>query len=332
MQNRGMFPYRRQGPKKRKGNPPRRGRGPARPLPNSARELIPILQPTTKALAQVLAGRSGDSGQLAHAQTVLAHAERLVADRQANRLNPAEREELLEQIARLKLTIADAESEAESEADDDEVQRPAPAAVGRDRLREMALALGSPRPVQAPPQPAPSAELLTADLPTEPEPAGERASTEPPSDGEQTLPSKSEQNHRAGRLQLSGSAGEAATTAVTLRGPIRRRGGRPPTRLKAVPASDRESGPASRPDPGPADTTAAPVAPADPSAEQPGAGNGHPSGGHPSSGHASGETAGQPPAATPAPAERHSRERARRKGIPEGWVIDDDGFVVPGPA
>lgn len=317
MQNRGMFPYRRQGPKKRKGNPPRRGRGPTRPLPNSARELIPILQPTTKALAQVLAGRSGDSGQLAHAQTVLAHAERLVADRQANRLNPAEREELLEQIARLKLTIADAESEAENEAEEDEVQRPAPIAVGRDRLREMALALGSPRPAQAPPE-APSASPAAAHSLVEAEPAGDDALPEPAVDGDEALPSKSEQNHRAGRLQLSGSAGEAAATAVTLRGPIRRRGGRPPTRLKPVNVSDDEPAPASRPEP--AADAAAPVAPAGPPADQPGAGNGHPSA----------ETTSAPAAAGSEPT--NGPERLRRKGIPEGWVIDDDGFVVPGPA
>ena len=317
MQNRGMFPYRRQGPKKRKGNPPRRGRGPARPLPNSAREMIPLLQPTTKALAQVLAGRSGDSGQLAHARTVLAHAERLVADRQANRLNPAEREELLEQIARLKLTIADAESEAEIEADEEEVVRPAPVVVGRDRLRQMALALGSPRPVEERPE-TPSAPPSAAGNPPDPEPPRELDRKEPPADGESAPAPKSEQNYRAGRLQLSTPAGEAAATEVTLRGPVRRRGTRPPTRLKPVVASEDEPAPAFKPATQEAD--AAPRAAEHPPADQPGAGNGH---------------RAEPPAAAPVPAtaERGSdEERARRKGIPDGWVIDDEGFVVPGPA
>lgn len=324
MQNRGMFPYRRQGPKKRKGgggggNPPRRGRGPMRPLPNSARELIPFLQPTTKALAQVLAGRSGDSGQLAYAQTVLAHAERLVADRQANRLNPAEREELFEQIARLKLTITDAEAEAEIEAESEEVRREPIPAVGRDRLREMALALGSPRPVEIPPPAAPTSEA---------EPAlgagheDEEAAAERPADDEAAPAPKSEQNQRAGRLQLSASGGEAAATAVTLRGPVRRRGtsGRPPARLKPAPASDDEPAPT----PAPAGTRdAAPSAGVEHSTEPLGPSattNGHDSGGE-ATRTSSAET---PPAG-------EERVRRTRKGIPDGWVVDDEGFVVPGP-
>ena len=76
MQNRSMFPFRRHGAKKRSKGPGRKSRGPQRPLPNSARDLLPMLQPATKALAQVLAGRAGASGQLNHARNLLAHAER----------------------------------------------------------------------------------------------------------------------------------------------------------------------------------------------------------------------------------------------------------------
>ena len=90
MQNRSMFPYRRHGPKKRTkgGGPMRKARGPQKGLPNSARDLLPLLQPATKALAQMLAGRTQISGQLEQARAMLSQAERLIADRVHNRLNP----------------------------------------------------------------------------------------------------------------------------------------------------------------------------------------------------------------------------------------------------
>lgn len=145
MQNRNMFLYRRQGPKKRaKPGPPRKNRGSQKGLPNSARDLLPLIQPATKALAQMLAGRTKASGQLGHARAVLAQTERLVSDRAHNRLNPAEREEFFEQVARLKLTLADADSEAEVRAMEDEAPAPAPLPVNRERLKEMAMALTKP--------------------------------------------------------------------------------------------------------------------------------------------------------------------------------------------
>ncbi|MGH6912314.1 MAG: hypothetical protein ACREH3_01235, partial [Geminicoccales bacterium] len=120
-------------------------RGPHKGLPNSARDLLPLLQPATKALAHMLAGRAGASGQATHARTLLAQAERLIAERVHNRLNPAEREEFFEQLARLKLTLADAEAEAEIRAaEEQEPPRPAAPPVARERLKEMALALTSP--------------------------------------------------------------------------------------------------------------------------------------------------------------------------------------------
>ena len=92
MQNRSIFPYRRHGPKKRvKHGPNRNARGPQKGLPNSARDLLQMLQPATKALAKVLAGRAGVSGQLGHARTMLAQAERMIVERAHNRLTPAER-------------------------------------------------------------------------------------------------------------------------------------------------------------------------------------------------------------------------------------------------
>lgn len=142
MQNRNMFLYRRQGPKKRpKSGTPRKGRNPQKGLPNSARELLPIIQPATKALAQMLAGRTAASGQLGHARAVLAHTERLVAERAHNRLNPAEREEFFEQVARLKLTLSDAESEAEFQAAEEQAPASVPVPVDRERLKAMALSL-----------------------------------------------------------------------------------------------------------------------------------------------------------------------------------------------
>jgi hypothetical protein len=121
-----------------------------------------MLQPTTKALAQMLAGNTKTSGQLIHARNVLGQANRMVEDRQTDRLPPAAREEFLEQLARLKLTIADAD-EAGLAADPDEDVPPRPAAaVGIDRLREVALRLATAEP--APRVPAPAAPPDPEDL------------------------------------------------------------------------------------------------------------------------------------------------------------------------
>jgi hypothetical protein len=158
MKNQPMFPYRRNGPKKRGkgGGGGRRHHdhhGGGRRVPGSAAELLPMLQPTTKALAQMLAGNAKTSGQLIHARNVLGQANRMVEDRQTDRLPPAAREEFLEQLARLKLTIADAD-EAELAVDPDQNPTPRPvAAVGIDRLREVALRLATAEPVPQVPVP-----------------------------------------------------------------------------------------------------------------------------------------------------------------------------------
>ncbi len=68
-----------------------------------------MMQPSTKALAQMLAGNTKISGQLVHARNVLAQANRMVDERLPDRLPPAAREQFFEQLALLKLTIADAE-------------------------------------------------------------------------------------------------------------------------------------------------------------------------------------------------------------------------------
>ena len=160
-----MFPYRRNGKKRAKNGPQQRTdgqyNGQGQRLPGSARELLRLLQPTTKALAQYLAGNTGQSGQLNHARQVLEQAQYLVEDRQTERLPPREREEFLEQFARLKLTITDAHDleRAHDERGPPDARRDRPV-VGPERLREMALALSTP----ARPPAAPVAE------PTEPEP------------------------------------------------------------------------------------------------------------------------------------------------------------------
>jgi len=146
-----MFPFRRGGKKRGKpqggsggGGGARRQSGGGRRVPGSAAELLGTLQPTTKSLAQVLAGNTRASGQLVHARNILSQAERLVDERAVDRLPPKQREEFLEQLARLKLTLADAEIEAGVEATAAEAE-PAPAApaMSMDRLRELALSLAT---------------------------------------------------------------------------------------------------------------------------------------------------------------------------------------------
>jgi hypothetical protein len=149
-----MFPFRRNGPKKRgKGGGGGGGRrhhdggGANRRIPGSAAELLGMMQPTTKALAQMLAGNAKTSGQLVHARNVLAQANRMVDERMPDRLPPAAREQFFEQLALLKLTIADAEEGAGAPEEFEEVAaRPAPT-VDPARLREVALRLATAEPV-----------------------------------------------------------------------------------------------------------------------------------------------------------------------------------------
>src|SRR5919205_575188 len=147
MMNRSMFPFRRGGGKKRgKGGPGQRHPHPhqhhrdGRRVPGSAGELLALLQPTTNALAEMLAGNTKSSGQLVHARNILAQAQRLVDERQVDRLPPAQREEFLEQLARLKLTLADADEAGLQEAAPAAEQRPA-ATVAPDTLRDVARRL-----------------------------------------------------------------------------------------------------------------------------------------------------------------------------------------------
>ena len=321
-----MFPYRRHGPKKRTkgGGPIRKPRGPQKGLPNSARDLLPLLQPATKALAQMLAGRTQVSGQIEQARAMLNQAERLIADRVHNRLNPAEREEFFEQLARLRLTLADAADEAEARAVEEQRPRaPQPPPIAQERLKEMALALATRRPgaggddQTAPSAAAPEGPEVSpgghqppradreADLAAAPseaaalEPVGEPAAAGAGTPSEAASgPRRLLAINRPGRLELPKDAAVSAVRSLSVpRGPGRRR-------LPSAP-------PAAAPPPAPAEDDQA----------------GPPAGAHDAEG------------GNGAAADAESREKAKvrrsrktQQGLPEGWIIDEEGFVVPGPS
>jgi hypothetical protein len=316
MQNRSMFPYRRHGSKKRTkggGGPMRKQRGPQKGLPNSARDLLPMLQPATKALAQMLAGRTAASGQLEQARAMLHQAERLIADRVHNRLNPAEREEFFEQLARLRLTLADAADEAEARAAEEQgPPRPPAPPVPQERLMEMALALATPEGARrrAPAgtqsaggaaesaegeEPAPAApEESEAPAPVTAAPPdddgaveqGDQPPAPPPAEGPRRLHAL----NKGGRLELprDAAANAAQTLSVGRSRPLARR--RTALNPAAFPPAPDEPGAAA--------------------ADQHG-------------GNGVGAEAGEkkPP----------RRSRKTQSGLPEGWIIDEEGFVVPGP-
>lgn len=297
MQNRNMFLYRRQGPKKRaKPGPSRKNRGAQKGLPNSARDLLPLIQPATKALAQMLAGRTGVSGQLGHARAVLAQTERLVADRAHNRLNPAEREEFFEQVARLRLTLADADSEAEVQAMEDEAPAAAPMPVDRERLKEMAMALTSPG------GPTSYEDRHKSD--------GPRA--------EETAPAEPEQE-----VTVVQDAAEAVEPAVAkrpedpnqLRLP---RTGAEQVNLQPGTIRQRANGKRRITKPEGPSTIAGTAVKAKPKTLK-----------------AKTPKAEADDAETKPPLEETAADtspRSAEKKLPKGWIIDEEGFVVPGPA
>jgi hypothetical protein len=341
MQNRSIFPYRRHGPKKRvkHGGPNnRKPRGPHKGLPNSARDLLPMLQPATKALAQVLAGRAGASGQLGHARTMLAQAERMIAERAHNRLTPAEREEFFEQLARLKLTLADADAEAEVQAVEDHEPRPQAPPVARERLKEMALALSVRE--QLAPESAAAQEAAgagesrdVAGQSAEPVevPAQDEAvqAQDPAAEAPAIGPGATARGQ--GRLVLPKASADQVAQAVALGGIARRRSrassraamaaamaaaGESPAETEHAPADPEEpvTGSRSPETRGSEDGSETHAANADDDAAQPHGGNGASAGAEIKS-HAK--------------TTRRSR-KPKHQGLPEGWVIDEEGFVVPG--
>jgi hypothetical protein len=140
MKNRSVYPYRRSGGK---GRPKNAGGRNVRANKGSVQEMLTLLQPTTKALAQMLAGNTKASGQLKHARNILVRAQRFVDDRSVDRLNPGQREEYLELLARLKLTLTDAEDLVQEEDDDTEQQSVARPPIDPERLRALALSIAT---------------------------------------------------------------------------------------------------------------------------------------------------------------------------------------------
>jgi hypothetical protein len=261
-----------------------------------------MLQPATKALAQVLAGRAGASGQLNHARNLLAHAERLINDRVHNRLIPAEREEFFEQLARLRLTLADADAEAEVQAAEEQVERqPPPPPVAYERLKEMALALARPERYRSrSPRPAEEAESDDDDersVPTGATLAG-TAGAAAPAEQQERRPLKPLAD-LPGRLVLPKAGSESGRRAVTEPVALRR-----PRASASAPARDIQPSD-SAPD-GDATARTGSIGP-------------DPTGGN-----------GSSPAVTAEPRRRVVRRTRKTKdGLPEGWVVDDDGYVVP---
>jgi hypothetical protein len=321
MQNRSMFPYRRHGgAKKRAKNGPMRnkGRGGHRPLPNSARDLLPLLQPATKALAQVLAGHSQASGQLNHARNLLAHAERLVAERSHNRLNPREREDLFEQLARLKLTLADAEVEAEVQALEGQAPpQPVAPPVGRERLLEMALALGSSD--REPPYGSPRAVAASADETRGASPQTADADAAIARDGDYGR--RGQGNGDVGSVDASPGVADASKGNAADAGPRVPRSGKRSERLVLMakrPAAE-----------GNGRETSAPAGPPPGEAEPLPTKTGENKDEASAIDESVSEAASEGDAAAP---QRPRRQRKTTKGLPEGWVVDDEGFVVPGPS
>jgi hypothetical protein len=340
MQNRSIFPYRRHGAKKRvKHGPNRKPRGPQKGLPNSARDLLPLLQPATKALAQVLAGRAGASGQLGHARTMLAQAERLIAERAHNRLTPAEREEFFEQLARLKLTLADADAEAEVQAVEQHVPRPPVAPVAQERLKEMALALSVREPpAQAGvPTAAPETDVSEAHEAGRHEVAPKtaedpsRVALEPAREPEAGARAGEPAAGRRDRLVLPRASADQAVQALAIGGLARRRS-RATSWAAAASAADAADRARSRPapavdDPAPGLRTATPEAERD---DRPGPAGGDPDRAEGAESATESHGGNGASARDEAPRTRATRRKAKHQGLPEGWVIDEEGFVVPG--
>ncbi len=169
-----MFPFRRGngGGKKRRGNNrngnPNANNG-GRRVPGSAGEVLSQLQPTTKAVAQVLAGNAKISGQVTHARNILRQADQLVEERTVERLPPAMREQFLEQLALLKLTLADVEAFEQEIEDEEADETPAPEPVPMERLRALARSLAEPVP--EPEVVEPTSEVMAEPDPVSPPPA-----------------------------------------------------------------------------------------------------------------------------------------------------------------
>ena len=321
MQNRSMFPYRRHGSKKRRkvaAPGPRCASRAARrrACPTRRAICLPMLQPATKALAQMLAGRTAASGQLEQARAMLGQAERLIADRVHNRLNPAEREEFFEQLARLRLTLggrcrrgrgarrrgagaaapagaAGAAGAAHGDgarAGDARRARAAASAAGAEGAGPAARRSTSrslPRQTMRRPQHPPRRRSPTRAVPPRsrsarrPRPRGRAGCS--PSTGAAGSSCRGMPRRTPRRPCRSGAAGRSRGAAAR-RSTRRRCRRRPPRR-------DRQRTPA----------------------------------------RATSSTTAMACVADAAEKKSPRRSRKTQTGLPEGWIIDEEGFVVPGP-
>lgn len=285
-----------------------KGRGGHRPLPNSARDLLPLLQPATKALAQMLAGRSQASGQLNHARNLLAHAERLVAERGHNRLNPAEREEFFEQLARLKLTLADADAEAGA-PEEEAPQRQESPPVARERLLEMALALGTSD--REPPYGSPRAVTSQSDAAGATSSGDARAASPVRQTTDRDSPDAADGPDSRDGDDGGASAPPATKSRAENDVPRGSRSGKRSERLvlmarrpsDAEPNGGETGGDEERGSPTPTGVDS-------------------PTGIDPEEATEDGAAQGRTPP---------RRRRTKQTGLPDGWVVDEEGFVVPGP-
>lgn len=159
------FPFRRGAGKKRPKPTNNKGRGGGggsnyRSLPGNIGDLMSVMPSATKSVAQFISGNTKPSGQVAHARSVLARAQKSIDEKLTERLPPGVKDDFLEQVALLRLTLADAASLDDQSYDshyEDENPSPPPAEISMDRLRALALSIAgnaqSPVPVQQPQEP-----------------------------------------------------------------------------------------------------------------------------------------------------------------------------------
>jgi hypothetical protein len=216
------------------------------------------------------------------------------------------------------------------------------APVAQERLKEMALALSvRERPSQAgAPSAAPETDVADADEAGRHEATRRAGAIEDPTPTASEPARAPEAGARAGepgaaarrdRLVLPRASADQAVQALAIGGLARRRS-RVTSWAAAASAADAADRATSRPaptldEPGPGPRTVAPQPEHDDEAS--------PAGGDPD-GEKSAESADEhhggngTSAGSEAPRAKASRRKAKHQGLPEGWVIDDEGFVVPG--
>jgi hypothetical protein len=232
--------------------------------------------------------------------------------------------------------LADAADEAEARAVEEQRPRaPQPPPIAQERLKEMALALATPEGARRRPgaggddQTAPPAGA--PEVPEVPEVSG--SGDQPPRVDRGADPAAAA-SATAGPGEPVAEPG-AETPSEVASGPRRLLAINKPGRLvlpKDTAASaarslsiPRNRGPGRRIASAPPAAASPPAAPEDDRA-------GPPAGGHDAEGGngAAGDADADAESRDQAKATRRSRKT--QQGLPEGWIIDEEGFVVPGPS